>query len=468
MTGPTSNEPAVEFSKRRLFKLLGYTPHPGQVAVHRSKAPRRVLACGVRWGKTKCAAMEALTAALMPADHSFGWVVAPTYDLAEKVFREIVVTSTEHLRHRIVSFREHDRRLLIRNLGGGLSEIRGKSADNPVSLLGEGLDWLVIDEAARLKPHIWESHLTQRLIDRHGWALMISTPRGKGWFYDAWRRGKGGDPAFESWNMPSWSSPFLDKDMIDAERERVPERVFRQEFGGEFLEGSGQVFRYVRECAKGTIQPPIAGQQYYAGLDLAKVEDFTVLVILNKQREVVYVDRFNKIDWGLQISRIQTATAKYNRARVYVDTTGKGEPVFESLCKEGVKVEPYVFTNKSKASLIDSLAMMFEKREIVIPRDWPIGIDELEAFEYSVTDQGTVRTSAPGGMHDDCVIALALAAYWVRTSNKTRNWTKEELDRFSNRMFPRSTPDFMLRRRYEQPPSEPVSWEWPPDPKVGA
>jgi len=48
----------------------------------------------------------------------------------------------------------------------------------------------------------------------------------------------------------------------------------------------------------------------------------------------------------------------------------------------------------------------------VLPRPdlWPEGIDELEAFEYSVTDSGNVRTSAPSGIHDDCVIALALAA----------------------------------------------------------
>jgi hypothetical protein len=457
-----SNIPQAEFNKRGFFNLLGYTPHPGQVAIHRSRASRRIVACGVRWGKTKCAAMEGLAAAMVPRERSVGWVVAPTYDLAERVFREIVVVAAENLRDRIVTIKEHDHRLVIRNLAGGVSEIRGKSADNPVSLLGEGLDWVVIDEAARLKPHIWESHLTQRLLDRRGWALMISTPRGKGWFYDAWRRGKGSDQAFESWNMPSWSSPFLDKEMIEAERDRLPERVFRQEYGGEFLEGSGQVFRYVRECARGEIRQPVAGMKYYAGLDLAKVEDFTVLVIVNENREVVFVDRFNKLDWGIQIGRIKAATSRYNRARTYVDTTGKGEPVFEALCKEGVRTEPYTFTNKSKAALIDSLAMMFEKKEIVIPKEWPVGIEELEGFEYSVTDQGTVRTGAPGGMHDDCVIALALAAYWVRTSNKVRPWTKEELYRFSNRIFPKTRTTSLLRLRYERPP-EPVVFEWPPE-----
>ena len=37
---------------------MGYQPHPGQAEIHRSTAPRRIVACGVRWGKTLCAAME--------------------------------------------------------------------------------------------------------------------------------------------------------------------------------------------------------------------------------------------------------------------------------------------------------------------------------------------------------------------------------------------------------------------------
>jgi hypothetical protein len=438
--------------------MLGYTPHKGQIPVHQSRAPRRIVACGVRWGKTLCAAMEGLAAALEPRTRSIGWVVAPTYDLCERVFREIVVIAAEHLRHRIISLKEHDHRLVLRNLGGGVSEIRGKSADNPVSLLGEGLDFVIIDEAARLKPTIWESHLSQRLLDKQGWALMISTPRGKGWFYDAWRRGQhGADPDFASWNMPSWTSPILDATKIEAERERLPERVFRQEYGGEFLEGSGQVFRYVRECATGSFQPPVPGKEYFAGLDLAKVEDFTVLVIVNKEREVVFVDRFNKLDWGLQIGRIKAATDHYNRARVYVDTTGKGEPVFESLCKENIRVEPYTFTNKTKAAAIDALAMMFERHEIVIPAPelWPEGIEELEGFEYSVTEAGTVRTGAPGGMHDDCVIALALAAFWIRTSLKhPKPWSLEDRDRLEAMVMrlpkgPREKG--RLQRRYSSP-----------------
>ena len=409
--------PELGLDKAALFEDLGYEPHAGQREVHESRASRRVLACGVRWGKTRCAAMEGLAAAMEPKDRSMGWVVAPTYDLADKVFREIVVIAAEHLRHRIVVLKESERRLVLRNMGGGLSEIRAKTADNPVSLLGEGLDWVIVDEASRLKPSIWENYLTQRLLDKNGWALLISTPRGKGYFYDLFRRGQGKDPAYESWNHPSRTNPHLDAALIEKERERLPERVYRQEYLGEFIEGSGAVFRNVRECATGEWQEPKSEElYYYAGLDLAKVDDYTVLVIMNQQREVVYVDRFHRLDWSLQEKRVQAAAGRYNNALIQVDSTGAGEPIYEALCRAGCYAEPYPFTSKSKAALIDNLSLLLEKKEITLPRPelWPEGIEELESFQFSVTDAGNTSTGAPHGRHDDCVTALALAAWNLR------------------------------------------------------
>jgi len=404
----------MQLDKEHFFQDLNYKPHAGQIEIHKSTASRRVVACGVRWGKSLCAAAEGLAASMQPKERSVGWVVAPTYELADKVFREVVYLATRYLRHRVYSLKENEKKIVLRNMSGGLSEIRGKSADNPVSLLGEGLDWCIVDEAARLKPSIWEGHLTQRLLDHKGWALLISTPRGKGWFYDLYRRGQGDDPEFASWNYPSATNPYVDENMIEAERSRLPERVFRQEYQAEFLEGAGAVFRNVRECATGTFKDPVSGQRYWGGLDLAKVEDFTVLVIMNEDREVVFADRFNRVDWEVQVGRVKTATDRYNRAVIYVDSTGAGEPVFEHLRRAGVCSQAYPFTQRSKAALIDQLAILFEQKRIVLPQPhlWPEGIDELESFEYAVTDSGTVRTGAPAGYHDDCVVALGLAA-WI-------------------------------------------------------
>ena len=412
MLMPVATKPK-RLNKNTFFKSMDYEPHEGQREIHDSTAPRRVIACGVRWGKTLCAAMEGLCAAMQPKERSIGWVVAPTYDLADKVFRELVVLTAEHLRHRIITLKESERRFVLRNMSGGVSEIRGKSADNPVSLLGEGLDWLIADEAARLKPIIWESHLSQRLLDKRGWALLISTPKGKGWYFDLFRRGQGLDPHYQSWNHPSWTNPYVSAELIDQERDRLPERVFKQEYGGEFLEGSGAVFRNIRESATGTWQEPVQDASYFAGLDLAKVEDFTVLVILDRDRKVVFADRFHRLDWSVQINRIQAATEKFNRALINVDSTGAGEPVFESLRKAGCRCKPYPFTARSKAALVDNLSILLEQKKVTLPKPdlWPEGIDELESFEYSITDAGNVRTSAPSGIHDDCVVALGLATW---------------------------------------------------------
>jgi hypothetical protein len=427
MTSPTAKQLRVD--KRALFERMRYEPHPGQWEIHKSPAPRRIVACGVRWGKTTCAAMEGLAAALEPRPRSIGWVVAPTYDLADRVFREIQLGAVQYLRHRVVAMKEAERRLILTNLAGGQSEIRAKSADNPVSLLGEGLDWVIVDEASRLKPTIWQSHLSQRLIDKQGWALLISTPKGKGYFFDLFQRARQGDPGYASWNMPSWTNPLLDADVIEEERGRLPERVFRQEYGAEFLEGAGSVFSNVRECATGTWREPEQGQRYWAGLDLAKVEDFTVLVIMDRDRNVVFVDRFHRLDWDTQLARIQGHIRRYNDARVFVDATGVGDPIFEALKKEDLYVTAYPFTAKSKSALVNALVLAMEQRVIQLPTPelWPEGIDELEAFEYSVTDQGNVRMAAPGGGHDDCVMALALALWDLRPSKPVHRFSIESI-----------------------------------------
>lgn len=407
--------------KRALFRRLGYEPHDAQWPIHDSTAPRRVVACGARFGKTMAAAWEATAAALQPCEMSRGWVVGPIYELCEKVFRELVVIAREKLAHRVITLRNSpgEKLLVLRNLGGGLSEIRGKSADNETSLLGEGLDWMVCDEAARLKPRVWQAHLSQRLIDKKGWALLISTPKGKGWFYDMYRRGQGDDPDYRSWNLPSWANPHLDRDLIEAERLRLPAAVFAEAYEARFVEGAGAVFRNVRECA--TIEEwesPRPDTTYWAGLDLAKVEDYTVLTIVaSEPLRVVRVERFHKIDWQAQISRVVGVLARFDNPVVTVDTTGVGDPIHEALCTAGVAADGITLTNATKANIINNLVLMLEQREIRLPspRLCPELVDELEAFQYSITDHGNVRMNAPGGSHDDCVISLALACWAAKT-----------------------------------------------------
>lgn len=225
----------LQLSKAALFDDVGYVPHAGQEAVHQSTEPYRVLACGARWGKSTCASMEAVAAMLEPCEDSIGWIVAPTYDLCNRVFQRVEEMLRSRFEHRVIEVSARERKIVIVNLAGGKSELRAKSADNPTSLLGEGLDWLVVDEAARLKREVWEAHLAQRLVDRHGWALLLSTPRGLNWFHRLYRRGQRSEPGFASWASPSWENPNLDRVAIEAERSRLNDDAFAQEFGAEFV-----------------------------------------------------------------------------------------------------------------------------------------------------------------------------------------------------------------------------------------
>ncbi|MDI6756427.1 MAG: hypothetical protein QME32_00225 [Endomicrobiia bacterium] len=404
--------PKFYFDKFKFFADMGYTPRPDQMEVHRDTSDIRVLACGTRWGKSKLSAMEALSAAISAFDRSFGWVVAPTYTLAEKVFREILFIARRNLGKGIVEASDSKMKLRFRNLGGYISEIHGKTAENPDNLLGEGLDWLIVDEAARVKRTVWEAYLSQRLIDKNGWALLDSTPKGKNWFHEIYLRGL--DPLekgrVKSFSYPTANNPLVKKDLLDVARMELPEDVYRQEYLAAFLESGGLVFRGIDRCIAGELREGKLYTTYVVGVDLAKYKDFTVIVVLDSRGQLVAFDRFNQIDWAVQKARIRMISKRYNNASILIDSTGVGDPIYEDLARESLPIAPYTFTEVSKKTLIDNLIMAIENRQITFPRI-DVLINELEAFSYEMTDAGRLKRGAPQGYHDDCVIALALAAF---------------------------------------------------------
>jgi hypothetical protein len=227
-------------NKLAMFGAVRYAPHEGQLAVHDSTASRRVLACGVRWGKSTLCVHEALAAMLTPGPASRGWLVTPTVATTELLTGPLFRGLREHFAHRVVEIDDRDRRAVVRNLAGNLAEVVGKSADRPAALLGASLDWLIVDEAARLREEIWTSALSQRLVDRQGWALLASTPRGAGdWFHEQYARGLRREEGYASWTGPSEQNPALDPAVIEVERGRLTLRQFRTEYGGAFVGPNG-------------------------------------------------------------------------------------------------------------------------------------------------------------------------------------------------------------------------------------
>jgi phage FluMu gp28-like protein len=291
------------------------------------------------------------------------------------------------------------------------SIIEFKSADNPDNLRGEGLRRVVIDEAARVKKEVFEEVVRPAISDTAGRVLFISTPKGKNWFYDMWTKGQ--DPLireqYQSWKFPTADNPKVPEGDINEAKESLPQDVFNQEYLAEFLEDAAGVFRNVRRCAIGKPQEPVKGRKYYAGIDLARVTDFTVLIIFDEYGNQVYMDRFNILDWQIQRRRLVDALQKYNNALALIDATAMGGDIFlEDMRRDYRWTEGYKFTNESKKQIIELLMISFEKERIKIFAD-PVLTNELGIFEYKVNPSGTISYNAPDGYHDDAVIALALA-----------------------------------------------------------
>jgi hypothetical protein len=85
-----------------------------------------------------------------------------------------------------------------------------------------------------------------------------------------------------------------------------------------------------------------------------------------------------------------------------------GGPVIEQLRRDGLPVTAFTATNASKAAAIEALALAFGRGTIRIPND-PVLLGELQAFAAKSLPSGMTRYAAPEGLHDDCVMSLALA-----------------------------------------------------------
>ncbi len=380
-------------------------PHPKQAEILASPARFRVLACGRRFGKT----VYGLHRLVRPAldGRPVAWF-APSYKYLGEVWRDFgralkpVIARTNRTEGR------------IELITGGSIEFW--SLEDEDAGRSRKYAHVVVDEAAKCRnlEAAWNGAIRPTLTDYRGGADFLSTPKGRDFFWRAWTWGQ--DPLeteWASWQLPTVCNPFIDPAEVEAARRQMPERLFRQEFLAEFLDDAGGVFRRVAE----SIDRGRSGNRclmeprrtYSMGIDLARIEDFTVVTVIDNTGRQLYFDRFNQISWERQLASIRQAASWY-RPVIYCDSTGVGDPIFERLVNAGLDAYPYQLTNASKQQLIDHLAMELEHGKLRL-MDVPEQEAELLAFQYELTKTRKVRMAAPEGMHDDCVIALALAAW---------------------------------------------------------
>jgi len=375
--------------------------HSGQRAIFEDTHRFRAVSAGRRFGKTKLGALMCFAIA---ANRGRAWWVAPSYGIALIGWRMM-----RSLAAQVPGVDVQESLRMITLPSGGSVQI--KSADNPDSLRGEGLDFVVLDECAFLKEETWTEVLRPALADRKGGALFISTPKGRNWFWHIYQRANY-DSAWKAFHFTSYDNPFVERAELDSTRDQLPERVYRQEILAEFLEDGGSVFRNIVACLTApldTTPETHAGHHIVAGCDWARESDYSCFSVgCVTCRQEVARDRFNQVDYHVQTQRLQALAEKWKPVSILTELNSIGAPVFEMLQRQGLPVVGFTTTAQSKPPLIENMALAFERSEWQWQAD-PVWTAELEAYERTVSPTtGRSSYSAPAGAHDDTVVCRAL------------------------------------------------------------
>lgn len=330
------------------------------------------------------------------------WWVAPIYGQAEIAFRRLKRTLPAAL-HQF-----NQSRLTITLPNGAVMWFKG--ADNPDSLYGEDVYAAVGDEASRWKEESWFA-LRSTLTQTRGPVRLIGNVNGRrNFFYRLARMAEAGEPNMHFAKITAYDAAeagVLAWAEIEDAKRVLPDAVFRELYLAEASDDGGNPFglaAIAAQVAPLSALPPVAW-----GWDLAKSVDWTVGIALDAHGDVCRYERWQG-PWQETIPRIVRLTGY---VPALVDSTGVGDPVLEALQVASLHTfTGYHFSGPSKQKLMEGLAVAIQQREVRYPdASRSPGcqiVPELEVFEYEYTRTG-VRYTAPPGLHDDCVMALALA-----------------------------------------------------------
>lgn len=393
-------------------------PHGGQRAVLEAIIDPDIrfvwLAAGRRWYKTTLGVAVAVRWCLKNS-----WRVlwgAPTYDQCRIAWDEALRAASS-----IVD--ANRTRMEMTFPGGGCIIFR--SLDDPNNARGHTADAAIIDEVGFVKEPAWYDVVRPMLGTTLGPALLMGTPNGMNWFF----REFGQAPLYD--DSIAFQSPTLGVEILNGKLARkkhphenpgfsfseavrmynsMPQQTFRQEFLAEFIEDSGGVFRGVTSVS--VLEPQataVPGHTYVMGVDWARHKDWTVISVFDSgEKEQVWLERLQDLDYFTQTTRLKSLIEIYDPFVVVCEENAMGGPLIEQLQDENYPVWPQNTNVQTKRELIDDLALNIERGLIKLLNN-QTQISELLAYEMNRTPHGFIKFGAPEGMHDDCVMSLAMA-----------------------------------------------------------
>ena len=393
--------------------------HKNQQIVADDESRWKILCAGRRFGKTRLGVQLCIETAMQGKR---AWWVAPTFSIARVGWRDIMMAGFDLADSLGVEVKMGD--MVVNFPNGGFISV--KSADNPQRLRGEGLDFLVMDEAAFVKEETWTEVLRPTLTERKGSALFISTPRGmNNWFYRLWQDAD----ERKDWSKFKFSTvdnPEIDPEELESAKREIGSLTFAQEYEAEFVNEGTQLFkqewfRYYQPAVRGAkldgVLYEFDNMSRFATVDLAtstkQTADYTVFTAFahdTSENKLFVTDMLRKrMEAPDIIPAMKKFYKKNNLDWIGIEKAGFQLSIVQFARREGIQVRE-LRADRDKRSRAMPLSAKMESGQVFFPDD---------PMENWVHEAERELLTFPLGTHDDIVDTLA---YGVLNLNKRRSW----------------------------------------------
>lgn len=231
-----------------------FTPRKYQIPIYEAISSgkyRRAVALWHRRSGKDVTALN-LTIQKMVEDVGVYFYVFPTYNQARKVIWDSVTNSGQRLldyfpKELIDTVNNSEMKIRFKNMS--LFQLVG--SDNYDMLMGTNPKGVVFSEYALQNPKAWE-YVKPILTANKGWALFISTPRGKNHFHDLWQMALQNDTWFTQ-KITIDDSRFITKEDVEKDiKEGMCPETASQEYFCTFEVGIEGTYygRLVDECRR--------------------------------------------------------------------------------------------------------------------------------------------------------------------------------------------------------------------------
>ena len=355
-------------------------------------------------GKTLLGINMLLYWALEKPNRKTAWI-APIYNQSKSVYDQIILAARD------IIIQNNRQDLLLTFVNG--STIKFLSTDNADTIRGFRFSHVVVDEIAFQKERSIDQVVLPTLNPNGKKCLMISTPRGKNFFYNWFMRGQEDNDDVVSFRIKLTECPYVQPSLIEAARQSLPPDLYKQEFEAQFVDSSNDVFIGIEKVSTVTEYDHPRGQDAYVGIDTGLTSDMSVLSIVSPTGKVLWFESINNMNINSIAETFKQRMLRYNIVGGYIETNGIGRAMFDLVAPSFRKIKPFTTTQDSKTEMVRKLISDIETMTIELPTDQlePVLHREFATYTYKLSQNGKLTFTHSPGQKDDHIDALLMANY---------------------------------------------------------